>query len=86
MGVLLLLPTSDGLGASGDFCMRRLWFPYDRADLFMDQDNTTFRFPLCPDFFSTHSSLQTHCVPVGRVVCYEYWEYFLDIDAMEVIH
>lgn len=86
MDVLLLLPASDGFGASWDFCMRCLRFPYDCADLFVDQGNTTLRLPLRPDFFGTHSSLQTHCVPVGRVVCYEYGEYFLDIDAMEVIH
>lgn len=68
MDVLLLLQVVDGLGALGDFCMRRLWFPYDRADLFMDQDNTTFRFPLCPDFAHTCSYLKTHCIPVRHMV------------------
>lgn len=68
MDVLLLLPASDGFGASWDFCMRRLWFPYDCADLFVDQGNTALRFPLRPDFSGTRPSLQTHCVPVRHMV------------------
>lgn len=68
MDVLLLLQAVDGLGASGDFCMRRLWFPYDRADLFVDQGRTALRFPLRPDFSGTRPSLQTHCVPVMQLV------------------
>ena len=68
MDVLLLLQVVDGIGASWDFCVRRLWFPYDRADLFVDQGRTALRFSLRPDFSGTRPSLQTHCVPVRQLV------------------